>query len=117
MRIPVFARGANPRVDRPILKKSTFYGAEQVQNLLADWVDPSDHSRGIIAREFLPSAKRVETVEVSAVNWAELPGIRYVPPPMEENPTLPRLNLQALSEVVPTWDWSQEAVDCSMSCK
>ncbi len=46
----MFARGANPRVDRPILKKSVSYTDEQVASGRADYVDPTDRSKGIICR-------------------------------------------------------------------
>ena len=98
MRISVFSRGANPRIDRPILRKSLSYATEQVENLLADWVDPGDPGQGIIAREFLPSSKHlVETADVASVDWAEIPGIKYVPAKMEKNSTLARLQTDQLS--------------------
>jgi hypothetical protein len=53
MRFPVFARRANPSVEKPILHKSKTYVFEQVASGRADWVDPSQPKRGIIARETL----------------------------------------------------------------
>lgn len=63
MRIPVFARGANPRVDRFILKKNFNYCSEQVDTGRADWVDPHDARKGIIAREMLYFGERTSQPE------------------------------------------------------
>lgn len=54
LRIPVFARGSNPAIDPPILRKSAVYCERQVLDRLADWLNPDDRSAGIIAREYLP---------------------------------------------------------------
>jgi hypothetical protein len=95
MRVPVFARGSNPAIDRPIVRKSVFYAFEQVENFLADWIDPDDHRKGIIAREFLPSAKQyaVEPEDISTLQ--HVPGIRYLPAKMAKNPTLARLQFDS----------------------
>jgi hypothetical protein len=53
MRIPVFARRANPSVDRPILRKSESYAKDQIERGRAVWVDPDDPRQGIICREIL----------------------------------------------------------------
>lgn len=49
----MFSRGSNPSIDRPILRKSEAYAAQQVEDFRADWVDPSDHAKGILCRELL----------------------------------------------------------------
>jgi hypothetical protein len=49
----VFARGANPAIDRPNVRKSVSYAAEEVAAGRADWVDLHDHSKGVVCREFL----------------------------------------------------------------
>ena len=54
MRYPVFSKGSNVRVDKPIVRKKMAYLEAQVASFVADWVDEGDHSRGIVAREFLP---------------------------------------------------------------
>ncbi len=57
MRIPVFARGANPRIDRPNQRKSLNYGLEEVAAGRADWIDPSDPLQGIWCRAILYGQK------------------------------------------------------------
>lgn len=52
MRIPVFPRGANPRVDRPNQRKSENYGREEVEAGRADWVNADDPAQGILCRAF-----------------------------------------------------------------
>lgn len=113
MRIPVFARRANPSVDPPILRKSRSYAEEQIQNGLADWVDFNDPRKGIIAREYLPSGKALAAMpeqleELSALSPPPDAGLKFIRPPMEQNPTLPRINVQSVRMSAPTWDWSQE---------
>jgi len=53
MRIPVFARRADPSVDKPILHKSLSYIEQQIALGWADWIDPKDFRKGIICRELL----------------------------------------------------------------
>ena len=53
MRIPLFARGSNPAIDRPIQRKSVSYGAAEVEAGRADWVDANEPAKGIICRAFL----------------------------------------------------------------
>lgn len=53
----MFARGSNPAVDRPNQRKSLSYGTEEVLAGRADWIDPNDHSKGIVCRAFLYSAE------------------------------------------------------------
>ena len=110
MRIPVFARRANPSADRPILRKSISYASLQVDSGKADWIDRAHPEKGIICREMLYFGRRalpVETVEVS-VDAGFVFGLKYVPPMMEKNPTLPRVQIDPLQIAVPNWDWSQE---------
>lgn len=109
MRIPVFSRGSNPRVDRPILRKSLCYGLEQVENRLADWVDPIDPGKGIIARELLPSGKAVaaEPEKVQCLTDKAL-GIKVIPAKMDKNPTLPRLKYESLVNASVNWEWPSE---------
>ncbi|HZW05375.1 MAG TPA: hypothetical protein VFF58_00575 [Candidatus Nitrosotalea sp.] len=57
MRIPVFARGSNPAIDRPLQRKSESYGAGEVEAGRADWVNPDDRSQGILCRAFLYSGE------------------------------------------------------------
>jgi hypothetical protein len=106
MRIPLYARGANPCVDHRIAKKSLFYAETQVAEGLADWVDPCDPSRGIIAREYLPSGKKAQAPDPVAVESltlprAELPGVKYVPPSSDPRPRI--------ASVRAGWDWSVES--------
>jgi hypothetical protein len=110
MRFPVFARRANPRVDRPIVRKNLNYLETQVHEGLADWVDPCDPSKGIIAREYLPSGK-AHTPDPGAVRSltlprAELPGVKFVPPATDPRPRL--------SSVRANWDWSVEQVNAAI---
>jgi hypothetical protein len=55
MYIPVFSRGANPRVDQPIHRKSHFYCAGEVAAGRARYIVASElwPRGGIIARELL----------------------------------------------------------------
>ena len=112
MRIPVFGRGANPRIDPPILRKSESYAALQVEAGRADWLNPHDHSQGILCRELIyfgPRVVQVETVSVSyCFSGAELPGLRFIPPPTQKNETLSRINIDPLCTAAPGWDWSVE---------
>ena len=61
MRIPVFARGSNPAIDRRLVTKSLVYGTAEVEAGRADWVDPNDHSKGILCRAFLYSGEQLVT--------------------------------------------------------
>jgi len=106
MRIPVFARGTNPRIDRPILRKSETYTDAQVAAGRADYVDPADKSKGIICREMLYFGERpvrVETVPVGYLAPRELPGVKFVPPTTSTWPTL--------SGMAQGWDWAFEGMD------
>jgi len=110
MRFPVFARRADPRVDRPIVRKNLNYLETQVAEGLADWVDPCDPAKGIIAREYLPSGKAQapDPVAVESLNMprAELPGVKYVPPATDPRPRI--------SSVRAGWDWSVDPVNAAI---
>lgn len=112
MRIPVFARRANPSVDRPILRKSRAYAEEQIKNGLADWVDYLDPRKGIIAREYLPSGKALapsaEELGTLTCSSDKALGVIFRKPPMPENPTLPHVQFATLAQMAPRWDWSCE---------
>jgi hypothetical protein len=113
MKVPVYPRGADPRVARPILRKSHYYAAEQVLACRADWVDSEDPRKGIVPREFLPSGKvygaSAEQIELlEELGPPPDAGLRFIPPPMEQNPTLPRINIDPLCTAAPSWDWSYE---------
>ena len=111
MRIPVFARRANPAIDRPILRKSRFYAEQQVREGRADWVDENDPRKGIVCRELLhfgPRKVEVETANPLDYDWAELPGIKVIPAKMEQNPTLPRLQVEPLRISAIRWDCNSE---------
>lgn len=108
MRIPVFARGSNPAVDRPILRKSESYCELQVEECRADWLDSDDHAKGIVCRELLyfgPREIRVEPADLHGVDFAELPGVRFVHR-REVNPLIAAVRVQSLSSALPEWDFS-----------
>jgi len=63
MRIDVFARGANPRIDRPNQRKNVKYGEEEVRAGRADWINPDDHSQGILCRAFLYSGQTLKPAD------------------------------------------------------
>lgn len=82
MRIPVFARGSNPAIDRPNQRKSIAYGTAEVEAGRADWVDPDDHTRGILCRAFLYSGQQLVVASPEFV--AKLARPRPCPlPPVE----------------------------------
>ena len=79
----MFARGTNPSIDRPFLRKSKTYVFNQVRLGRADWVDPEDPRKGIICRELLhfgyrPLVSTMPTIEenVRTLPPIELPGLR-----------------------------------------
>src|SRR6266536_5127778 len=78
MRIPVFARGSNPAIDRPNQRKSESYGVAEVEAGRADWVDPQDHARGILCREFLYSGEKLKPPQP---DWVRT--LRSSLPPLE----------------------------------
>jgi len=97
MRIPVFARRANPAVDRPILRKSRVYVEGEVAAGRANWVDSDDPAQGIICRELLYFGPRIDPPSVSSPDDPaklpplELPGLIFVPPALQpgQAPTFP----------------------------
>ena len=115
MRVPVYPRGSNPRVDRPILRKSIHYAEEQVVNFLASWIDPLDPAKGIVALDFLPSGKAIDAAPeqidrlTSSLSPAEVGGCKFCPPNTPKNPTIPRIHLESLQLAAINWDWSKEA--------
>lgn len=109
MRVPVYPRGADPRTSRRILKKSFSFAAKQVEDCLADWVDPADPSQGIVPREFLQSGRVYSaTPEPGDLSPPPDVGLKFIPPPMEKNPTLPRVNVETLLSAAQGWDWNYE---------
>lgn len=105
----MFARRSNPSVEKPIQRKSKFYVTGEVEAGRADWVDPNDPKKGIICREMLYfGPKEFEPEQPVEVNLAELPGIKFIPPKMEKNPTLSRLEFASLTRSAPSWDWKHE---------
>ncbi|SRR5579871_2580071 len=128
MKAFVYPRGANPRVDRPIQRKTLEFCRQQVEQYgSADWVDPKDHSKGIVCRQFLHFgarvAQKVATAGVleqryqkrlkkrllSALPPAEVGGCRFQPPNSDKNPTLARLVSTDVTIAAERWDWSKEA--------
>ena len=101
MRFPVFPRGSNPRVDRPILRKNRTYVEEQINLGLADWVNLADPRQGIIARELLRFGPKAQPDPVYTFSPAELPGLRFVPPPNTAHPSM--------ASIRAGWDWSVDA--------
>jgi hypothetical protein len=111
MRIPVFARRTNPSVDRPILRKKMAYAIAEVAAYRAAWVDITDPRKGIICREMICSERRIQPEPDSGQYiGAEIPGLKFVPPPMEKNPLITRLRTESLQNAQWGWDWSQEPV-------
>lgn len=80
MRIPVFARGSNPAIDRPNQRKSESYGIAEVEAGRADWVDCNDHTRGILCRAFLYSG---ETLKPARPDQVRSLSFRSSLPPLE----------------------------------
>jgi hypothetical protein len=112
VRIPVFARRSNPSVDLPIIRKSVAYCEKQVADLLAEWVNPSDHSQGIIAREFLPretmpdfSPAPLETLPAS-----ELPGVKFEDPENSEAKREERARLVEAARMVTYFGSDKELI-------
>lgn len=124
MKISVYPRGANPRIDRHIQRKSLSYATEQVELYgVAEWIDPNDHLKGIICRDRLAFGPKIERIvdatpaELeklthgklrSALPPAEIGDCKFVPPPNERNDTLVRLQLDPLFIAAQSWDWTME---------
>lgn len=75
MKLRVFGRRANPAVDSHIMRKSLSYCEAQVAQHLADWIDPLDQKKGIIARERLYFGERLTPVETVKISRAILPAL------------------------------------------
>lgn len=80
MRIPVFARGSNPAIDRPNQRKSESYGREEVEAGRADWVNPDDHAQGILCRAFFYQGQTLTPAQPEQVSRLS---IRSALPPLE----------------------------------
>lgn len=80
MRIPVFARGSNPAIDRPNQRKSERYGHEEVEAGRADWIDPDDHAKGILCRAFLYSGQQLYAAAPEAISKLARPRRCPLPP-------------------------------------
>ena len=111
MRIPVFARGSNPAVDRPILRKSESYCNLQVEEGRADWLDPDDHAKGMICRELIYFGEReipLEPGDVSRLESAELPGVRFVYS-RDRNPAIAAVRVEPFLAAARQWDWTAQS--------
>lgn len=106
MRIPVFARRANPSVDRPILRKSESYARDQVLSGRAHWIDPDEPRQGIICHEILYFGERAllrtEIVELGKEfnpfrADGELKGVKFQPPKSDLRPSFAAIRER--------WDW------------
>lgn len=80
MRIPVFARGSNPAIDRPNQRKSESYGQEEVDAGRADWIDPDDHAEGILCRAFLYSGETLKPAAPEQLKKLRSGSLRSLPP-------------------------------------
>lgn len=108
MRIPVFAKRANPSVERPILKKSLSYATEQVAAGRAAWVDPTAPRKGIVCMEMLYFGERKFAPEENTGAGGYQPGLKFVPPNMEKNPLIARVAIFPIFTAARNWDWSVE---------
>lgn len=104
MRVNVYSRGSNPRIDRRILRKSASYALEQVEKLLADWVDPDDWSKGIVAREYLPSEKHTLPTEADNTSLG-MPHLKFIPPPGAKDV----MGMVRDRNAQGKWNWEPEA--------
>ena len=81
MRFPVFAARRNPATDRAIVRKSRSHVQAQVDAGRADWIDPADHSKGIVIRELTYFGPRtVSEPSAPVLAGAELPGLHFEEP-------------------------------------
>lgn len=106
----MYPRGSNPRVDHRICKKSLAYAEEQVESLLADWVDPLDHRKGIVAREFLPSGRVIaaQPSDFRELKTRFVPNCRFSQPDRPthyENENIAAVRILPKSVVLESWDW------------
>ena len=94
----------------------TFLDAKVAHDLVQRMVAERVNSRKI--RMFAPDsiymAGRAINPEVQRVldtlplPPAEVANCKFIPPPMQKNPTLPHLESQSLLAAAPQWDWSAE---------
>lgn len=124
MKVSVYPRGANPRIDRHIQRKSLHFAHEQVEVYgAAEWVDSNDPTKGIICRDHLYLGEKVERIldatpeELkklthgklrSALPPAEIGDCKFIPPFTEKNESLNRLQLETLAMAEQGWDWTRE---------
>jgi hypothetical protein len=87
MRIPVFARGANPAIDPPNQRKSESYGEAEVEAGRADWLDPDDHSKGIVCRAFLYQGQPLKPAQPEQLTSITRLSHRNSLPPIEASNT------------------------------
>ena len=80
MNISVYARGSNPAVDRHIQRKSISFCSTEVEAKRADWVNPDDHSQGIICREFLYFGEKLVVAAPEKVEKLARPRACPLPP-------------------------------------
>lgn len=80
MRVSVFARGSNPAIDRRIQRKSLQYATDEVEAGRADWVNPEDHSQGVICRAILYSGERLVNAAPEALQKLARPRRCPIPP-------------------------------------
>jgi len=80
MRVRVFSRGSNPAIDRPLVHKSLSYAAEEVESGRADWVNPDDHTQGILCRAFLYSGQTLVTAAPEVLSKLVRPRRCPIPP-------------------------------------
>jgi hypothetical protein len=107
----VYPRGADPRTARRMINKSLSYAEGEVRARHADWVDPDDKSKGIVPREFLASGKVYASTPDQIEALTSPPpdaGLKFIPPPMEKNPTIERINVSSLLAAAQSWDWTME---------
>jgi hypothetical protein len=121
MKLPVYPRGANPRIDRHIQRKPLAYCEDQVNKYgSARWVDPADPTKGIICCDFLyfgkkispPTADQIAKLKKrlrSGLPPVEPDGCKFVPPRnADRNETLPRIQVENVVFASRSWDWTME---------
>lgn len=70
-------------MDKPIVRKKMAYLEAQVASFVADWVDEGDHSRGIVAREFLPREIAYTAVQMKR-DWKPRAYQHHIEPKLEQ---------------------------------
>ncbi len=111
----MYPRGANPRTARRILRKTYYYAAKEVAEYRADWVNPDDPREGIVPREYLPSEKIYAALPDENERLSELgpppeAGLKFIPPPMEKNPLIARVQSEPVMLAARCWDWTREPI-------